>query len=129
MIERNIYHDGNLVVANCSGIVTSAELIQHANWMVKGFGTLIKPGFSHLFNAINAEVGDISEETIHQVAYINISFSKARGKFAVSIVAAQPYPLELASLHKHLSVASNIEVEIFSNTDAAYKWLGFEQPD
>jgi len=36
----------------------------------------------------------------------------------MAILAVKPYPLALAKLHKLLSVAANIRVEIFSDIDA-----------
>lgn len=128
MIKRNVSLDGMLVVAQCSDTLSSEELNNHVAWMVKSFGTLIKPGFSHLFIAINADTHSITEDDIHHIAHINISFAKQRGKFTTAIVANEPYPISLAHLHKTLSTVSNINVEIFNNVSSAYKWLGYVQP-
>ncbi len=128
MIEREIFHDGMLVVTQCSGILTAEELSSSSMWMVKSFGVNIKPGFCQLFNALEADSSNIIEEDIHRVAHINISFAKTRGEFTMAVVAIQPYPLQLANLHKELSAVSNINVKLFDDVNTAYKWLGFSSP-
>ena len=129
MIERNIYHDGLLVVTKCSGEVTAEELIKSEYWMVNNFGGEIKPGFGQIFDALEADTNAITENDIHRVAQINLNHGEERGSFTMAILAVKPYPLALAKLHKLLSVASHIRVEIFSDSEAAYKWLGIQQPD
>lgn len=128
MIERDIFHDGMLVVTQCSGILTAEELSSSAMWMVKNFGTNIKPSFCQLFNALEADSSHITEEDIRRVAHINISFAKTRGAFTMAVVAVQPYPLQLANLHKELSTVSDINVKLFEDVNTAYKWLGFSSP-
>ena len=41
----------------------------------------------------------------------------------MAILAVKPYPQALARLHKLLSTASNIRVELFDDVDKAYRWL------
>ena len=126
MIKRNVYLDGMLVVAQCTDTLSSEELNNHVAWLVRSFGELIKPGFSHLFIAIDANTDSLTEDDIRHIAHINISFAKTRGEFTTAIVANEPYPISLAHLHKILSKVSNINVEIFNNISSAYKWLGYE---
>lgn len=128
MIKRNIYLDGMLVVTQCTGTLNSEELNDHVAWLTRSFGVLIKPGFSHLFIAIDADMHNIIEDDIHHIAHINISLANKRGGFTTAIVANEPYPISLAQLHKTLSTVSNINVKIFNNISSAYKWLGYEQP-
>lgn len=128
MIEREIYHDGLLVVTRFSGHITTDELINSAHWMIDNFDVLIKPGFSQLFDARDADTDAISEEDIHRIAHINLHHGKKRGAFTMAILAVKPYPLALARLHKLLSAAANINVEIFDDAASAYKWLGFKAP-
>ena len=128
MIERTIYYDGALIVTRCSGKITAKELIASQYWMVENFGTKIKPGFSQVFDARVADTSAISEDDIHRVAQINIHHTKERGSFSMAILAVKPYPLALARLHKLLSSAASIRVEIFSELDAAYQWLGVQPP-
>ncbi len=128
MIERNVYHDGMLVVTKCRGNITAEELISSQYWMVDNFGEVIKPGFSQLFDALDADTSAITENDIHRVAQINLHHGKTRGDFSMAILAIKPYPLALAKLHKLLSVAASIRVEIFSDIDAAYKWLEMQPP-
>lgn len=128
MIERKIYNDGLLVVTTCSGKVTADEMIKSEYWMVDNFSRKIMPGFNQVFDAMAADTDDISEDDIRRVAHINISHGKERGEFSMAILAVRPYPLALARLHKLLSVTANIRVEIFSNIDDAYQWLGIKSP-
>ena len=123
MIERTIYQDGLLVVTRCSGVVKTEELIQSAHWMVDNYGELIKPGFCQIFDARDAVVDAITEEDIHHVAHINLNQGRDRLGFSMAILAVKPYPLALARLHKLLSVASGINVELFSDIEGAYNWL------
>ncbi len=74
MIERNIYHDGNLIVTRCSDTVTTEELNESETWMIKNFGNLIKPGFSQLFDTTEADIHKITEDDIRHIAHINIMF-------------------------------------------------------
>ena len=123
MIERKIYQDGLLVVTRCSGVLQAEELIQSAHWMVANYGSVIKPGFSQIFDALGANADAITEEDIHHVAHINLNQGHGRIGFSMAILAVKPYPLALAKLHKLLSAASGINVELFSDIDMAYKWL------
>ena len=123
MIERKIYQDGLLVVTRCSGVLSTEELIESAHWMVNNYGEVIKPGFCQIFDALDANVDAITEEDIHHVAHINLNQGRDRLGFSMAILAVKPYPLALAKLHKLLSVASGINVELFSDFDGAYEWL------
>lgn len=128
MIERNIYYDGQLIVTRCSGQITAKELIASQYWMVENFGTKIKPDFSQVFDALTADTSAISEDDLHRVAQINLHHAKERGRFSMAILAAKPYPLALARLHKLLSSAASIRVEIFSELEKAYQWLDIQPP-
>jgi len=123
MLERNVYLDGSLVVTKCTGVVTGEELINSANWMVTNFGETIQPGFSQFFDTAAVITHEVSEDEIHRIAQINMSHSEGRGKFTMAILAVKPYPRALARLHKLLSAASNIRVELFDDIDKAYRWL------
>lgn len=128
MIERKITHDGLLVLTKCSGKITPEELVDSTHWMINNYGDLIKPGFSQLFDALDADTAAISEDDIHRIAHINLNLGRNRGGFTMAILTVKPYPQALAKLHKLLSAAANIRVEIFSNIDAAYQWLAFKKP-
>lgn len=128
MIERKIYQDGSLVVTKCSGEITTEELIKSEYWMINNFGGEIKPGFCQIFDALDADADNITENDIHRVAQVNLNHGEERGSFSMAILAVKPYPLALAKLHKLLSVAAHIRVGIFSDSEAAYKWLGVQQP-
>ncbi len=123
MLERKVYLEGSLVVTRCTGVVTGEELVSSANWMVNNFGEVIKPSFSQFFDAKGAVTHEVSEEEIHRIAQINMSHSVERGRFTMAILAVKPYPQALARLHKLLSTASNIRVELFDDVDKAYRWL------
>lgn len=129
MIVRDIYYDGSLVVTKCSGKVTSKELMDSEHWMIEKFGSLIKPGFSQLFDVLDADTGAITDGDIHRIAHINLNQGLDRGAFTMAILAVQPYPIVLAKLHKLLSVAAHIDVGIFGDVEAAYKWLQLKNPD
>ncbi len=128
MIERKVFYDGMLVVTKCSGLVTVEELTASAHWMVDHYGDAIKPGFSQVFDALEANTDDVTEQDIHRIAHINLSQGSKRGSFSMAILAAKPYPQALARLHKLLSAAANIRVEIFCDYNTAYKWLGYKNP-
>jgi len=128
MIEREIFQDGLLVVTKCSGKITADELIHSARWMIDNYGELIKPGFCQIFDALEANSDAITEDDIHRVAHINLNLGRNRRGFSMAILAAKPYPLTLARLHKLLSAASNIHVEIFNDIDAAFEWLHHNNP-
>lgn len=126
MIQRDILYDGLLVVTRCSGDVSGEELKQSAHWMIDNYGSLIKPGFCQIFDALTVGSIEVTEDDIHRVAHINLNQGRDRGGFSMAILANQPYPLALAKLHKLLSTAAAIHVEIFSDIDAAFDWLQHE---
>jgi len=110
MIERSLYQNGLLVVTRCSGVMQAEELIQSAHWMVENYGEVIKPGFSQIFDALNANTDAISEEDIHRIAHINLSRGSNRQAYSMAIIAIKPYPMALAKLHKLLSTVSGDSV-------------------
>jgi len=128
MIDREVFNDGLLVVTKCSGKVTVDELVNSAHWMIENYGSVIKPGFSQVFDALDANTDAITEEDIHRVAHINLNRGVEREEFSMAILAMKPYPTALAKLHKLLSVSVGIRVEIFSDYDDAYKWLKQDNP-
>ncbi len=123
MLERNVFLQGSLVVTRCTGIVTADELLKSADWMVENFGGEIEPGFSQLFDAKEVVTHEVTEDEIHRIAQINMSHAKTRGSFTMAILAVKPYPRTLARLHKLLSAASNVRVELFDDIGDAYQWL------
>lgn len=128
MIEREIHENGELVITRCFGQVTGEELISSAHWMIRNFGDRIKPGFSQLFDALDADTEQVSEDDIHRVAHINLYHGRNRGSFSMAILAVLPYPRALARLHKLLAEPADIRVEIFSDRKQAFQWLGKEDP-
>ncbi|MBE9568159.1 MAG: hypothetical protein IMF14_05645, partial [Proteobacteria bacterium] len=68
MIKRNICFDGLLVITTCTEKVTGAELIESAHWMIENFDSLMKPGFSQLFDALQADTESVSEDDIHRIS-------------------------------------------------------------
>lgn len=129
MISRKIYNDGMLVVTTCSGTVAEDELVASAHWMIDHYGNELKPGFLQLFNALKADLVNINDDAIHRIAHINLNHGQNRAPFSMAIVASRPYPRALARLHKLLSAAVNIQVEIFSTDGDAYQWLGVDNPE
>ena len=97
--------------------------------MIDNFGSVIKSGFCQLFDVMDADTSGISKQDIHRIAHINLNHGLDRGEFTMAIVAEKPYPVVLAKLHKLLSVASHIRVGIFSEADAAYKWMHVKRPE
>ena len=128
MIEREIFENGDLVITRCYGQLTGAELIDSAYWMIRNFETRIRPGFSQLFDAVDADTELVSEEDIHRVAHINLHHGRQRGSFSMAILAVKPYPRALARLYKLLSEPADIRVEIFSDRKEAFRWLGKKDP-
>ncbi len=128
MIEREVYNEGALVITRCSGTVSAQELIDSAHWMVDNYDKALKPDFSQIFDALEANTDAVTEEDIHRIAHINIHRGHGRGGYTMAILAMKPYPQALAKLHKLLSVASDIRVEIFCDYEQAYKWLGVKDP-
>lgn len=128
MIKRTVFNDGMLVVTKCEGKLIAEELINSAQWMVDHYARDVKPGFHQIFDALEANTDAITAEDIHRIAHINLNQGSNRESFSMAILAMKPYPQALARLHKLLSAAANIRVEIFSDYDAAYQWLGCEKP-
>jgi phenylalanine-4-hydroxylase len=130
MIDHRIFIKGALVITRASGVVKRQELVDHVFWLIDSHNIgEIKPGFSQLIYVENIVSMTLKEADILQISEISNNMGRARGWFRTAVVANAPYDMKLAHLHKLLAPQADIEVEVFTKFEAAFRWLGFENPD
>ena len=130
MVEREVYYKGQLVVTRVSGEVKSQELIDHVFWLIDSHNIgEIQPGYDQVVYTRNIESLNIKEEDVLRLTEISTGLGQIRGKFRTVIIATEPTELKLASFYQSLVKNSDIEVEICSNFEEAFAWLGCENPE
>jgi hypothetical protein len=130
MLEREIYNKGRLLVTQVSGEVKSQELIDHVFWSIDSHNIgEIQSGYDQVVHARNIKSVNIKEEDVLRLTEISTGLGQIRGKFRTVIIAAEPTELKLASFYQSLVKGSDIEVEICSNFEEAFAWLGCENPE
>ena len=130
MIERNIYHKGQLVVSRVSGKVNGQELIDHVFWLIDSHNVgEVQSGYGQLIFTHDIDSMTIGEEDIRRVMEIGTSLGQGRGRFRTAIIAVEPYNAKLAELYQSLAKEADLEVELCSTVEQAFDWLGCENPD
>ena len=130
MVEREIYYKGQLVVTRVSGEVKSQELIDHVFWLIDSHNIgEIQSGYDQLVFVSNVESMNIQEEHVQRITEISTGLGQSRGKFRTAIIAVEPSDLKLASFYKALIKSSGLDVEVCSNFEQAFAWLGCENPE
>lgn len=130
MIDHRIFNKGALVVTRASGVVKRQALIDHVFWLIDSHSIgEIKDGFSQLIYVENIVSMELKAEDILHISEISNNMGRTRGRFRTAVVASAPYDLKLAQLHKSLAPKADIEVELFSGFEEAFRWLGCDNPD
>jgi len=130
MVEREIYYKGKLVVTRVSGEVKSQELIDHVFWLIDSHNIgEVQSGYAQLVYVNNIESMNIQEEHVQRITEISTGLGQSRGKFRTAIIAVEPSDLKLASFYKALIKSSGLDVEVCSNFEQAFAWLGCENPE
>ncbi|VAX09597.1 hypothetical protein MNBD_GAMMA25-2224 [hydrothermal vent metagenome] len=122
-LTYKIFNDGLTVIATASGCVTGEEFTDYAFWLIKNHGALLKPNLQHMIICRQLEDIQVTEQDIHRLAHINLTYGAGRGKIHTAIVSQNSEVKKLASLHKTLSQLANIEVALFENHTKALDWL------
>ena len=130
MVERKIYNKGTLLITKVSGDVKSQELIDHVFWLIDSHNIgEIQTGYGQVVYTVNVDSVNINEEDVQRLTEISTGLGQSRGSFRTVIIATEPVELRLASFYQSLVKDSDIEVEICSNFEEAFAWLGCENPE
>lgn len=130
MVEREIYYKGQLVVTRVSGEVKSQELIDHVFWLIDSHNIgEVQSGYAQLVYVNNIESMNIQEEHVQRLTEISTGLGQSRGRFRTAIIAIEPSGLKLANFYKALIKSSGLDVEVCSNFEQAFAWLGCENPE
>jgi hypothetical protein len=130
MIDHRIFNKGLLVITRAQGVVKRQELIDHVFWLIDSHNIgEIRDGFSQLIYVENIVSMELKEADILHISDISNNMGRVRGRFRTAVVARPPYDMRLAHLHKQLAPQADIEVEVFSGFEEAFRWLGFDNPD
>ena len=130
MVEREIYNKGQLVVTRVSGEVKSQELIDHVFWLIDSHNIgEIQSGYDQVVYVEDVESMNLQEADVQRITDISTGLGQSRGKFSTAIIAVEPSDLKLAHFYKSLIESSGLAVEVCSNFDEAFAWLGCENPD
>ena len=130
MVEREVFYKGQLVVTRVSGEVKSQELVDHVFWLIDSH-TIgeVQTDFNQLVYVDNLNSVNIHEKDVERLSEISTGLGQGRGKFRTAIIATEPNDLKLAQFYQSLVKDSGLEVEISSNFDEAFTWLGCDNPD
>lgn len=130
MVEREIYNKGQLVVTRVSGEVKSQELIDHVFWLIDSHNIgEIQSGYDQVVYVKDVESMNIQEEDVQRITEISTGLGQSRGKFRTAVIAVEQTDLKLAHFYKSLVESSDLEVEVCSNFQEAFAWLGCENPE
>ena len=130
MVERAIYDKGRLVITTVSGKVKSQELIDHVFWLIDSHNIgEVQTGYDQVVFAADVESVNMDKDDIQRITEIGTGLGQSRGKFRTAIIAADPVGLKLANFYKSLAKNADREVEICPDFEAAFAWLGCDNPD
>ena len=130
MVEREIYYKGRLAITCVSGVIKSQELIDHVFWLIDSHNIgEVQSGYDQIVYVRDLESINIREEDLKRLNEISTGLGQGRGKFRTAIIAVEPGELKLASFYKSLVKSSGLDVEMCSNFNEAFAWLGCENPE
>ena len=130
MIEREIYNKGQLVVTRVSGEVKSQEVIDHVFWLIDSHNIgEIRTGYDQVVYVSDVVSLKMKEKDVQRITEISTGLGQGRGEFRTAIIAVEPSELKLAYFYKSLLKRSGLDVEVCSNFDEAFLWLGCVNPD
>jgi hypothetical protein len=130
MVERKIYNKGKLVIARVSGRVKGQELVDYVFWLVDSHNIgEITSGYDQVVYVEDLESLNIEEDDIRRITEISTELGQGRGKFRTAIIAVSPNEIELGNLYRSLVKDVGREVELCSNFEQAFSWLGCENPE
>jgi len=128
-IEILIYNDGDYVVGRAYGLLEGQELFDMLFSLIdnnkKG---ILNSGYKFMFDLRDIDNFKIDKSDVSRILQINLAYGQGRGDTMTAILLDSESGRELVELHKILSVASKIPVEIFESQQAAHDWLGID-PD
>ena len=128
-IEILIYNDGDYVVGRAYGLLEGQELFDMLFSLIdnnkKG---ILNSGYKFMFDLRDIDNFKIDKSDVSRIFQINLAYGQGRGDTRTAILLGSESGRELVELHKILSVASKIPVEIFESQQAAHDWLGID-PD
>jgi hypothetical protein len=130
MLERKVYNKGQLIITRVTGDVKGQELIDYVFWLVDSHNIgEIRSDYDQLVYVEDIRSMNIREDDIVRITDIGTGLGQGRGRFRTAIIAVSPEEQKLAHLYQSLVKAVGREVEICSNFDQAFAWLGCENPE
>jgi len=130
MFDSKVYNAGTLIVGKMSGVIEPQSFINGIFYQIdsRNVGE-VKEGFSQLYYDQDVETVLVTDKDIKKIAEINRGIGINVGKFRTSLVLTNPEIIRLAKLHKLLAEGYGYEVEIFSNLEDGFAWLGCDNPE
>lgn len=122
-IDYKIFADLKLVVANGSGRVTGAEVLQHLNQLA-GDPQYVPPMKKFVdYRFIDALT--ISPEEAREIAARKKELAVAFHNELCALLSPGDVPFGLSRVHQSLLDTADINTGVFRRVDEAWEWLGF----
>lgn len=126
-VENHIFDGGSTAITRISGVVTAQEIIDYQFWLISAYKDgKLADSYRLLIEAGDIGIVQVEENDIHRLSQINIVYGRDRGSLKTAIVVNEGPGRKLAALHKSLSKAAGVEVEIFNSRLDACAWLGID---
>ncbi len=126
-IETIIYNDGDYVLSRAYDVLDGDELSDMLFTLIdKSKKGILKHGYKFMFDLRDIDSFNIDRPDISRIFQINLTYGQKRGNTRTAMLLGSESGRELVELHKTLSVASKIPVEIFESQQSAYDWLGID---
>ena len=130
MLTSNIYYEGELLVGCFTGVIQPQSVFDGMFYQVdsRNIGE-VKEGYCQMLYDVDVTAVEANECDVHRFAELNKGIGFHRGIHKTAIVFRDMKLIRLASLYKELAAEYGILVELFPTAEAAFAWLGFDNPD
>ncbi len=130
MLTSTIYYEGKLIVGRFEKLIQPQTVFDGIFYQVDCHNVgEVKDNFSQLFYDIDIESVEANECDVHKIAELDKGIGFHLEKRKTALVFNNEKMIRLGTLYKELAKESNLVVELFTELDEAFAWLGYENPE